>query len=83
MLKMINATTFTAFTSAFWGLSLKDIHLKKMLINLISPCQAMQMMTLLEPVNTYFISVKSHWKRPRDFNGNSNNPYEKKIKRFL
>lgn len=55
MVKMINAATFTALTSAFWGLSLKDIHLKKTLINLISPRQAMQMMTLLEPVNTYFI----------------------------
>ena len=82
MVKMINAATFTALTSAFWGLSLKDIHLKKMLINLISPHQAMQMMTLLEPVNTYFISVKSRWKRLRDSSGHSNNPYEKR-KRLL
>lgn len=60
MVKMINAASFTALTSAFWGLSLKDIRLKKTLMNLISPHQAMQIMTLLEPANTYFISVKSH-----------------------
>lgn len=65
MVKMINAATFTALTSAFWGLSLKDIHLKKMLINLISPHRAMQMLILSEPVNIYFISMKSHWKRLR------------------
>lgn len=63
MVKMINAAPFAAFTSAFWGLSLKDIHLQKTLINLIFPCQAMQMMTLSVPGNTYFISVKSHWKK--------------------
>lgn len=81
MVKMINAATFTAVTSAFWGLSLKDIHLKKMLINLISPPQAMQMMTLLDPVNTYFINVKIWWKRLRNFTGCGNNPYQKKKKK--
>lgn len=78
MVKMINAATFTALTPAFWGLSLEDIHLKKTLINLISPHQAMQMMTLLEPVNTYFISVKSHWKRLGDSSEHKNNPYKEK-----
>lgn len=63
MVKMINAAPFAAFTSAFWGLSLKDIRLQKTLINLIFPCQAMQMMTLSEPGNSYFLSVKSHWKK--------------------
>lgn len=63
MVKMINAAPFAAFTSAFWGLSLKDIRLQKTLINLIFPCQAMQMMTLSEPGNTYFMSEKSHWKK--------------------
>lgn len=43
---MINAAPFTAVTSAFWALSFKDISLRKMLINLISPHQAMQMMTV-------------------------------------
>lgn len=78
MVKMINAATFTAVTSAFWGLSLKDIPLKKMLINLISPPQAMQMMTLLDPVNTYFINVKICWKRLRNFTGCGNNPQQEK-----
>lgn len=60
---MINAAPFAALTSASWGLSLKDIRLQKTLINLIFPCQAMQMMTLSEPGNSYFMSVKNHWKK--------------------